>query len=435
MMPDFTLSNKRRLLANSLIPGGAHTYSKGDDLFPLLSPHSIVKGKGAWVWDVDGNAFIDWGMGLSSVILGHAYEPVLDTIKKELDNGVNFIRPSYIEAETAELLIDTIPSIEMIKFAKNGSNVTSAAVKLARAYTGKKIILRCFDHPFFSFDDWFIADTPMSSGIPNEISQLTKHFRYNDLSDLQNKVAQYEDEGIACIILEPASTVVPKEGYLQALRKLCTAKGIILIFDEIISGFRFHPKGAHFLYGVEPDLCTFGKAMGNGFSVAALAGKRDIMQLGGLKHDKERLFLLSATYGGETHHLKAVQTVVKIMHHDDFKVTRHIWNVGKTLKEAFNAIAKKCGIEERVFLDGIDCRPFYVFPDNTLRTLFMQEMIKHGVLSQEIMPSFSHQESEIAHTIEAFEKSLETVAHAMNTHTVDALLVGNAVKKVFRKFN
>ena len=159
MINDFTKSDELREKSSLIIPGGAHTYSKGDDQFPKLSPHSIVRGKGARIWDVDGNEFIDWGMGLTSVILGHAYEPVVDAVKLELDNGCNFIRPSFIEAEVAELVCDTIPSAQMVKFAKNGSNATSSAVKLARAYTGRDIVLRCFDHPFFSVDDWFMGDT------------------------------------------------------------------------------------------------------------------------------------------------------------------------------------------------------------------------------------------------------------------------------------
>ena len=149
MIDNFTKSNELRKKASRLIPGGAHTYSKGDDQFPQLSPHSIVSGKGSRIIDVDGNEFVDWGMGLTSVLLGHAYKPIVDVIKQELDNGVNFIRPSFIEAEIAELICDQIPSAQMVKFAKNGSNATTSAVKLARAFTGKEIILRCFDQPFF----------------------------------------------------------------------------------------------------------------------------------------------------------------------------------------------------------------------------------------------------------------------------------------------
>ncbi|MFA6188552.1 MAG: glutamate-1-semialdehyde 2,1-aminomutase [Sulfuricurvum sp.] len=435
MITNFTNSNLLRKKAASLIPGGAHTYSKGDDQFPQLSPHSIVKGKGARIWDVDGNEFIDWGMGLTSVILGHAYEPVIDVIKNELDNGVNFIRPSFIEAELAELMIEQIPSAEMVKFAKNGSNATTSAVKLARAYTGKKLVLRCLDQPFFSIDDWFIGDTEINSGVTEETKKGTKHFKYNDIEDLKKVISLHKDEGIACIIIEPAATEEPQEGYLQDIKNICTKEGIILIFDEVVSGFRFHPKGAQYLYGVTPDLSTFGKAMANGYSISALVGKKEIMKLGGLEHEKERVFLLSTTYGGETHHLRAAQKTIEILNQNDYEVTKHLWQTGKKIKMEFNALSQKLGINEYTHISGIDCRPYFYFQDNYMRTLFQQEMIKHGVLMQGIVPSFSHKEREVAQTLDAFEKALNVLKYAIETDQVQQLLIGAPVKPVFRKFN
>lgn len=435
MINNFENSNKLRVKAASLIPGGAHTYSKGDDQFPQLSPHSIVKGKGARIWDVDGNEFIDWGMGLTSVLLGHAYEPIVEVVKKELDNGCNFIRPSFIEAEVAELVQQQIPSAEMVKFAKNGSNATTSAVKLARAYTGKEIVLRCFDQPFFSIDDWFIGDTDISSGVTEKTKSETKHFKYNDIEDLKNCIEKYRSLGIACVILEPASTEEPKEGYLQNVKDLCEKEGIVLIFDEVVSGFRFHPKGAQFLYGVTPHLSTFGKAMANGFSISALVGKKEIMKLGGLEHKKERVFLLSTTYGGETHHLRAAQKSIEILNQNDYEVTKHIWNVGKTIKENYNTLVKKHSLQEYTKMMGIDCRPYFYFKDNTIRTLFLQEMIKCGVLAQGIIPSYSHRENEIKQTLDAFDYSLRVLANAISNNEVNKLLIGNAVKPVFRKYN
>lgn len=435
MITNFTHSNRLRLKASQLIPGGAHTYSKGDDQFPQLSPHSIVKGKGARIWDVDGNEFVDWGMGLTSVILGHAYEPVVDVIKAELDNGVNFIRPSFIEAELAELIVEQIPSAEMVKFAKNGSNATTSAVKLARAYTGKELVLRCFDQPFFSIDDWFIGDTDISSGVTQETKANTKHFKYNNIDDLKNVIALNRDTGIACVIIEPAATEEPHPWYLQAVKDLCARENIVLIFDEVVSGFRFHPKGAQFLYGVTPDLSTFGKAMANGYSISALVGKKEIMQLGGLEHDKERVFLLSTTYGGETHHLRAAQKTIEILNHNNYEVTQHIWNTGKRIKDGFNAIAHSLELTEYAKVLGLDCRPYFYFKDNYMRTLFQQEMIKQGVLMQGIIPSFSHQESEIVQTLEAFGHSLKVLQYAIENHKIEKLLIGTPVKPVFRKYN
>lgn len=435
MINNFTKSNILRKKASNLIPGGAHTYSKGDDQFPQLSPHSIVKGKGARIWDVDNNEFVDWGMGLTSVLLGHAYQPILDTIKLELDNGVNFIRPSFIEAELAELMVEQIPSAQMVKFAKNGSNATTSAVKLARAYTENEIVLRCFDQPFFSIDDWFIGNTDINSGVTKDTKEKTKNFKYNNIDSLKEIISKYKDGGIACVIMEPASTEEPDSGYLQKVRDICTKENIVLIFDEVVSGFRFHPKGAQYLYDVIPDLSTFGKTMANGFSISALVGKKEIMSLGGLEHKKERVFLLSTTYGGETHHLRAAQKNIEILNQNDYEVTKYIWSVGKKIKDNYNKIVKKLNINKYTSMQGIDCRPYFYFEDNYMRTLFAQEMIKHGVLIQAIMPSYSHRDSEINQTIKAFEKSLKVLSYAIESNKVKELLIGEPVKAVFRKYN
>jgi glutamate-1-semialdehyde 2,1-aminomutase len=435
MITNFKKSNELRKIASQLIPGGAHTYSKGDDQFPQLSPHSIVSGKGARIIDVDGNEFVDWGMGLTSVLLGHAYEPIVDVIKKELDNGVNFIRPSFIEAEIAEQICGQIPSAQMVKFAKNGSNATTSAVKLARAYTGNEIVLRCFDQPFFSIDDWFIGNTDISSGVTQGSKDKTKNFKYNNIESLKDTISLYKENGIACVIMEPAATEEPKEGYLQAVRDLCTKEDIVLIFDEVVSGFRFHPKGAQYLYGVTPDLSTFGKTMANGYSISALVGKKEIMELGGLEHEKERVFLLSTTYGGETHHLRAAQKTIEILNSNDYEVTKYVWSVGKQIKDNYNKIVAELNLEKYTSMQGIDCRPYFYFKDNYMRTLFAQEMIKYGVMVQAIMPSFSHGTSEINQTIEAFEKSLKILSYAIESNKVKELLVGDPVKPVFRKYN
>jgi len=435
MITNFTNSNKLRLIASSLIPAGCHTYSKGDDQFPLLSPHSIVKGKGAIITDVDGNEFVDWGMGLSSVLLGHGYKPIIKAIKKELKNGVNFIRPSFLEAQTAEILCEQIPSMQMVKFGKNGSNATTSAIRLARAYTGKQIVLKCKDNPFLSIDDWFISTTPMDNGVDNQSSSKIKDFIYNDIEDFKNTINRYENDGIACVILEPASTTEPKNGYLQTIRDICTKKNIILIFDEVISGFRFHPKGAGYLYKVTPDLIALGKSIANGFSFCALGGKKEIMQLGGITHDKDRVFLLSSTYGGETHHLKAVQKNIELLNKNDYEITKHIWSVGKKIKEQYNLITKELDIHDITSIKGIDCRPYFYFKDNHMRTLFMQEMIKNGVLVQGINPSFSHKDKEIEKTIFAFKQSLELLKYAISSNKVNELLAGDVIKPVFRRKN
>ena len=434
----FNASNKLRKRAKSLIPGGAHTYSKGDDQFPELSPGFITHGKGALVWDPDGNEFIDWGMGLRSVCLGHAYEPVLEEVREQLKLGVNFTRPSLLEADLAELLVDIIPAAEMVKFAKNGSDVTTAAVRLARAYTEREIVIRCLDHPFFSVDDWFIGDTPMDAGVPQSSKNLTKHFPFNDALALEHLLDKYFGR-VACIILEPAATAAPLPGFLERVRELASKHGVVLVFDEIISGFRWDVHGAQSFYGVTPDLATFGKSMANGFSLSALVGKKEIMERGGLDHNHPRVFLLSTTNGTETHSLAASMRTIKILR--DTSIIQDNWDIGKQLREEFNKLAMHFGIADRARMQGVDISPWYAFydadgnVDMSLRTLFLQETIKNGVLIPYVAISASHRQPEISRTIDAIANALQVVAQAIDKGSVEELLVGPVVKPVFRKHN
>lgn len=434
----FDVSNTLRARAHNLIPGGAHTYSKGDDQFPELSPGFIARGKGALTWDVDGNEFLDWGMGLRSVCLGHAEELVLEVVRKQLENGVNFTRPSTLEADLAEKLVEMVPSAEMVKFAKNGSDVTTAAVRLSRAYTGCDLVIRCLDHPFFSVDDWFIGDTPMNSGIPELTKTLTRNFPYNDAAALEILLNDNRDQ-VACVILEAAATSEPDPGFLERVRELTSKHGVVLIFDEIITGFRWDPKGAQHHYGVTPDLSTFGKAMANGFSLAALAGRREIMEIGGMHHNKERVFLLSTTNGSETHSLAAGLKTLDIL--SDGSVITENWQVGKRLSEGFNKIAASLGIADRAKMLGPHISPYYVFlntagkVDLSLRTLFLQETISQGVLIPYIAISMSHRDAEVDRTLDAMDKAMRIVAQAMEAGSTNGLLLGDPVKPVFRKFN
>ncbi len=437
-MLDFTESNRLRERAKHLIPAGVHTYSKGDDQFPQLSPGFIVRGKGTKVWDPDGNEFLDWGMGLRSVILGHAYEPVLAAVREQLELGSNFVRPSPLEADVAELLVDLIPSAEMVKFAKNGSDVTTAAVKLARAFTGRDLVVRCQDQPFYSVNDWFIGDTPVNAGVPQAIQALTKRFRYNDANHLEQVLSEYRGQ-VACVILEPAATTAPHPGFLERVRELTQIHGVVLIFDEMISGFRWHPQGAQHYYGVTPDLSTFGKALANGFALSALVGRRDLMELGGLDHDRERVFLLSTTNGGETHSLAAAKATIEAMR--DGEATRRIWATGQKLLEGFNALSREFGLADHVRMEGLACSPYQIFlgpageVDLALRTLYLQETIRHGVLVPYIAISAAHSDLDVEHTLEASRKAMPVLLEALERGSTDGLLVGPAVKPVFRKYN
>ena len=308
---DFSKSRALQPKAHQLIPGGSHTYAKGDDQYPEQAPGFIVRGKGCHVWDLDGNEFIEYGMGLRAVTLGHAFEPVVEAAHKQMQLGINFTRPAKIEVDLAEAMLEVIDGADMVKFAKNGSDVTTAAVKLARAYTGRNLIAICGDQPFFSTDDWFIGTTEMNAGIPQAVIDMTLKFRYNDLANLRELFDQHPGQ-IACVLMEAEATTPPAPGYLKAVKELCEERGAVLIFDEMITGFRWHLGGAQKFHDVVPHLSTFGKAMGNGFAISALAGKREIMRLGGLDHDQQRVFLLSTTHGAETHALAAAHETIRI---------------------------------------------------------------------------------------------------------------------------
>lgn len=422
----------------SLIPGGAHTYSRGFDQFPSNAPQILEKGKDAYVYDPNGNKYLDYGMGLRSVILGYAYEEVNRKVIEAIQKGNNLTRPTTLELQAAEAFVELIDSVEMVKFAKNGSNVTTAAVKLARAYTGRDYIARCIDHPFFSFDDWFIGSTVMDKGVPEAIKNLTLTFKYGDIEDLQRLFDNYPNK-IACVIMEPATTNHPPDGYLQKVRDLAHKNGAIFILDEMITGFRWHIKGAQYYYSVEPDLCTFGKAMANGFSLAALGGKREIMKLGSIEFEgHERVFLLSTTHGAEMSALAAFLATLDIMKSEP--VIEHIWEYGNKLISIMNKKAKEFGISEYFIADGVPCSPWYLTYDKNknislgMRTLFMQEMLKEKVLMPWIALSYAHRSEELEITEKALEKAFRLYSLALEDG-YEKYLQGHVIKPVFRKYN
>jgi len=429
-------ANELRERAHRLIPAGAHTYSKGDDQFSSNTPAFIESGSGCVVVDSDGREFLDWGMGLRSVILGHAYERVIEAVAAELPRGSNFTRPSPIELRLAERIVELIPSAEMVKLAKNGSDVTTAAVRLARAATGRDLVA-CADQPFFSVDDWFIATTPVNAGIPQATRDLTLTFPYNSLDGLRSLFAAHAGR-IAAVILEPMALDWPAPGFLEGVRALCTRNGAVLIFDEIITGFRFGLRGAQHRFGVMPDLATFGKAMANGFSVSALVGRRDLMEQGGLRHDKERVFLLSTTHGGETHQIAAALATLRELEDND--VATHVWNVGAKLVAGFEDLVREIGLERHARAVGAPCSPAFLFFDTSgtaspeLRTIFQQGLVEQGVLMPWVAPSYSHGDAEVERTLEACADALRLVKRGVD-EGVASVLVGPPVRPVFRRFN
>ncbi len=432
-------SFKNRL--HHVIPGGAHTYSRGDDQFPANAPSILERGEGAYVFAPDGTKYLDYGMGLRSVNIGYANKEIADACYQEIMKGNNLTRASLTELEAAELMVSLIPSVEMVKFAKHGSTVTTAAVKLARAYTQRKYIAIPFEHPFFSFDDWFIGSTVINKGTLKEASDYTLKFHYNNIESLEFLFQQYPDQ-IAAVMLEPATTMNPLgngNNFLEQVRSLAHKNGTLFILDEMITGFRWHLQGAQTYFGVEPDICTFGKAMANGFAVAALGGKREIMEIGGiLAERKERIFLTSTTHGAEMSALGAFIKTMEILKRD--AVVDHFWSYGEKLKTGVNDIAKELGIQEHFYVEGFPCSPSYVTKDkegNTslaFRTLFAQEMVNNHVLMPYIAISYAHQEPELDFTLSAVRSSVNIVRLALE-EGIDKYLKSPVMKPVFRQFN
>ena len=451
------MNYQERLL--KAIPGGAHTYSRGFDQFPSNAPKILERGEGAYVWDPEGQRYLDYGMGLRAVTLGYAYPSVAEAACREIMKGNNLPRSTTTELEAAETIIDLIPGADMVKFAKNGSNVTTAAAKLARAYTGRTYICVPRQHPFFSFDDWFIGSTMLTRGIPKQHAQTTLVFDYGEIESLKALFDAHPGQ-IAGVMLEPATTLTPcapgctstlsyndpchtcidgGKNFLHNVQALCRKNGALFILDEMITGFRWHLQGAQTYFGVEPDISTFGKGMANGFSVAALVGRREIMDLGSISiPGAERTFLLSTTHGGEMSSLRAFIETVKV--YKQQKVCQHHWSYGEQLRNGLLELAKEFGISAQFGIDGPSISMNYSTRDASgslsmeFRTLFAQEMARNGVLMSWIAVSLSHGDTELQITLEAARKSLQVYVKALNDG-VGKYLEGPAVKPVFRKYN
>ncbi|MET9326022.1 glutamate-1-semialdehyde 2,1-aminomutase [Tsukamurella sp. NPDC003166] len=434
--PVFDESRRLQDRLHALVPGGAHTYARGADQYPEFMPPVLVRGSGARVWDADGNEYVEYGMGLRAVTLGHGYAPVVDAVRAVLDGGLSFSRPTVTELAAAEDFLDLVPTAEMVKFAKNGSDATTAALRLARAATGRDLVAVC-EQPFFSVDDWFIGATDMNAGIPVATRDLTVRFGYNDAESLRARFAEHPGR-IAAVFLEAATALAePEPGFLAEVRALCDEHGALLVFDEMITGFRWSPHGAHSVYGVTPDLSCWGKAMGNGFPIAALAGKREFLELGGLNTDADRVFLLSTTHGPETMSLTAFRAVARAYREGD--PVGAMERAGRRLADGVNAAAEAAGVGDAVRAIGRQsCLVFTTrdadgAPSQAFRTLFLQELLRRGVLGQSFVVSAAHTDADIDHTLRAVAGALTVYRRALEAGTVDGLLQGRPVAPALRR--
>ena len=438
MVNDINFGRSSRLQArlHELVPGGAHTFAKGSDQYPENMAPVLVRGRGARVWDVDGNEFVEYGMGMRAVTLGHAYEPVLEAVRKVLVDGLSFTRPTELELAAAEDFLSLVPGADMVKFGKNASDATSTAIRVARAATGRDLVALCGDQPYFSSQDWFVGTLPINGGVPEAVRSLIKQFHYNDLESLRNVLEQHEGR-VACVMLEAASALAePAPGFLEGVRELCDRHGAVLIFDETITGFRWAAGGAQSVYGVTPDLSTWGKAMGNGFPISAIAGKRELMDLGGLNTDRPRVFLLSSTHGGETVSLAAFRAVVQAYAAGDPVATME--RQGAKLAAGVNAAAAEAGIADALSVIGRpSCQVFRTAdatgsPSQPMRTLFLQEILRRGVLGQSYVISAAHTDEDVEQTVEAARAAIPAYRKALETGRPEDLFEGRPVAPAHR---
>ncbi|MEO0558323.1 MAG: glutamate-1-semialdehyde 2,1-aminomutase [Bacteroidota bacterium] len=432
----YARSRAHQQRAHQVIPGGAHTYARGDDQMPEAMPVVLARGKGCRVWDVDGNAYIEYGIGLRAVTMGHAEPRVTAAAAEWLTRGVNFSRPSVIELEAAEVFLGLIPGAERVKFCKDGSSATTAAIKLARAATGRDLVAYCTDHPFLSQDDWFIGATPMDAGVPQAVKDLSIGFPYGDLAALESVLDARAGE-VACVIMEATRGDGDPGDYLRGVAEVCRQRDVVFVLDEMITGFRWSEHGAQGLFGVEPDLSTFGKALANGYSVSALAGRAELMDLGGLGTDRPRVFLLSSTHGAETHALAAAIATMTLGAEED--VAGQLMRQGKRLRDGVTQVVNAAGMEGHVGVSGRDCNLVFYTRDaegqasQPYRTLFLQELTRRGILAPSFVVTTAHDDEAIDLTIETVAEALEVYTQALDAGSVAPFLVGRPVQPVFRR--
>ena len=412
---------------SEIIPNCSQTFSKSYLQISVgASPLFVKEGKGCRLTDVDDNVFIDYTMGLGACILGYAFEPVIKDIERQLKKGTVFTLPHYIEYDLAELLNQTIPCAEMVRFGKNGSDVTSAAVRLARAYTGRDYIACCGYH---GWQDWYIATTTRDKGIPMDVKKFTLSFKYNDTKSLERLFDEYKGE-ISCVIMEPVSLEPPGDNFLHEVRDIAHRNGALLIFDEVVTGFRFSTGGAQEFFGVTPDIACFGKAMANGMPVSAIAGRRDLMRL------FEHIFF-STTFGGET--LSIASAIAAINYMIENKVIEYIWKQGERLKEEVARLIKYNGLEDFLTIDGYPVRTVLNFKGEEkeslkMKTLFQQECAKRGILftgAHNI--SLPHDDMILDKTISVYSEVMEILRYTIDYCMLDEMIEGRILEPVFRR--
>jgi len=411
--------------ALEVIPKGTQTASKCYDQWAKgTAPIFCSKAKGPYIWDVDGNKFIDHMMALGPIILGYNHRPTNKAVKQQLAKGMIFSLSSPLEVELAELIRETSPCAEMVRFGKNGSDVTSIAVRIARSYSGKELLLSPEGH-YHGWADFYAAISPRNHGLPLCMQDLVHRFKYNDPDDLEQYLATGK---YAAVIMEPVALEEPKPGYLAKVRELCDRYNTILIFDEMITGYRWSLGGAQAFYGVTADIATYGKAIANGMPLSVLAGKAKYMQ------ELNKVFF-SGTYLGDALSIAAAIATIKELRDNHHIIYPHIWEQGDRLKAAFNSYCKEIGVPAEMF--GLAPRHnirFNVSDPSGVKDLFHQEMIARKIfMGTQIYVTWAHQLDHINKTIKAMKQSLNVVKRALDENKVDMMLRGERSAAIFKQ--
>lgn len=421
------LESERLLeLAESVIPLGSQTFSKSRTQYPVgVSPFFASKSSGSYLWDVDGNKYVDLVASLAAVTLGYGDPDINRAVKRQLKKGVSLSLSSKLETIVAEQIINLVPSAEMVRFAKNGSDATSAAVRIARYFTRRDHIISIGYH---GWHDWYIGSTTRSMGVPSAVQALTLSARYNDLSHVENLFDKVKGD-VAAVILEPMNSVDPTPGYLESLKSFCSSKNILLIFDEVITGFRFAKGGAQELFGVTPDLSCFGKGIANGFPISVIAGKREIME--GFKD-----VFFSGTFGGELLSLTAANVVLDKVR--EGRVIPELYRVGNAIQQGLMSEISH-NKYEFVNLSG---NPTWTFLNwtlnsdalqNQVKTYFLQEMFRRGILvlsTNNITTTLS--QKDISKILTAYAEVFGAISQALESDSLDALLECQPIVPLFK---
>jgi glutamate-1-semialdehyde 2,1-aminomutase len=421
--------NSELLLKRALarIPGGTQTFSKSYTQYPFgVSPYFASRGKGARIWDVDGNEYLDFVSALLAVNLGYGDPDVTERVLAQVSEGVTLSLPMTIEVELAERISEIVPCADMVRFAKNGSDATSAAVRAARAFTGRDLIAVCGYH---GWQDWYIGSTTRDLGVPQAVKALTLKFAYNDLSSLESVFSQHPNS-IAAVIMEPANAVAPAEGFLKGVKAMAQANGALLIFDEIIAGFRFAEGGGQQLFGVEPDLCALGKGLANGYPLAAVAGRTDVMKV------MESVFF-SVTQGSEALSIAAAcATLDKIR---DEPVIQKLWDLGRELQSGVAQLIDSHGVGAFVSQAGLPPWSFLNFADHNgisswhTKTLWMQECLARGILCLGTHNlNYAHSRQDIERLLTVYDEVFPLLRSAVVEGGMESLLRCAPLEPLFK---